>query len=104
MKRKVNCQIAVDGDRSLDHKYSEPIVSFIHNHSDICSFVIAAMRISVPSECGVFDFLMPVWVERNSNGLVKIVVGFILCSGLLSLHGVGSCMKKVEDKIGVAEA
>ena len=75
----------------------------MHNHSDICCFVIAAIRISVSSKCGVFDSLIPVGVESNSNGLVEIVIGFILCSGLPSLHGVDGCVKKVEDKIGVAK-
>ena len=43
-------------------------------------------------------------MERNSNRLVEIVVGFIICSGLPSLHRVDGCVKKVKDKVGVAEA
>ena len=53
MKRKVNCQIADAGKRSLDHNKREPIVSLIHNQSDIRSLAMTDMRISVPSESGI---------------------------------------------------
>ena len=73
MKRKLNSHKYDVGERFLDHNNSEPIVSLMHNHSDICSLAMTAMRISFPREYGLWFSFMSVGPDKNSIGLVDIV-------------------------------